>query len=418
MKDLVRKPAFIIAVLVVLVILAALLGMRLERHETAGEVALARMGAIDWWIAANGRTEGVSEEIELSSKIPGRLKSILAEEGDSVKAGQVVAVLENNDYRAQVEVAQAALDKAQAQLELVLNGARQEERDVAKATMEEARVIAENAHLAFERIERLYQSGGVVSRDDFERAERDWKAAEARFEAARQTYNLVDAPPRPEKLAAAQADAALARARLREARANYENTFVRSPIDAVVLKTFMKAGESITFQTVSMPIISIADDSEVMVRAEIDETDIAKVQRGQSATITVDAFKDEVFAGRIVRLGRAMGRKKISSPDPTEKADVEVLEALIELESPAGKKLILGLRVDVAIHLARAENVLVVPRRAVFTEGGKSFVKVKNENRWVDREVRTGLRDEMHIQIRQGLSRGDGVLINPNSVGS
>ena len=120
---------------------------------------------------------------------------------------------------------------------------------------------------------------------------------------------MVDAGSREENHARADADVALARAALDEARAMLEKTIVRAPIDGIVLRRNRRAGESVSTQFDS-PIVTLADRSRVRVRMDVDESDVAHLRVGQPAYVTADAFGDRRFAGAVVRIGQVLGKKE------------------------------------------------------------------------------------------------------------
>lgn len=382
------------------------LGMFLvNNHRLSGEEVQVRRGEIILRIAANGRVEGATEEIRVSSKIPGRIKTITVDEGDRVTRGQILVVLDNEDYRARVETERALLEKAEAHLKLLRSGARREEIEQARAAVDEARAIFEAARRDYERLLQLFHRG-VISRDHLDRAEREMRTARARQEGAEQRLQQVLTWFRPEEIAAAEAEVRLARARLAEAEANYQNTFLRAPITGIVTKKFLKAGESIRFETVGLPILSLVDTSALRVRAEIDETDVAKVAVGQRAYITADAYREEVFTGRVVHVAPSLGRKTLFSDEPSEKRDTEILEVLIELDPPA-RPLKIGLRVEVTIEVLRKENVLVIPARAVIRKNGRTFVLKRTPTGWREHAVRLGESDGVNTEVLDGLTEGD-----------
>jgi len=369
----------------------------------------ARRGDIDWHLAARGRVEGAtSQEIKLASRVVGRLKQVTVNDGDPVRAGQVVAVLENDDLAALVEQARAQLANAQAALTKLRNGARLEERDAVRAQMEEAQAAADNAAQNYQRSQKLFQEGGIISQSVLDQAERDWKMAQARLETARQNYKLIMAPPRFEDVRAAQAQVELARAQLAQARDNYDNTFVHSPVTGVVVKRYMNPGESISYESLYQPIVSVSDTTRLMVRAEIDETDIGKIQLGQRAEIRCDAFRGQSFYGQVVRISGGLGKKKIQTDNPTEKVDTDVLESFVEVAP--GSPLRVGLRVDVYIQLARKDNVLIVPYGAVVVGDGAPSVRVKTATGVRPQTVRLGAQDGMNVEITDGLKEGDVVV--------
>ena len=368
-----------------------------------------RRGRIDSHIAARGRVEGTtSQEIKLASRVVGRLKQVTVLDGDPIRKGQVVAVLENDDLKAQVEQARANVRRVQAEFEKLLNGARPEERAAARASMEEARAAAENARQDYERAQKLFNDGGIVSQSVLDKAERDWKMGQAHFESTRENYKLIMAPPRDEDVAAARAQVTLARAQLAQAEDNYDNTFVRSPVDGVVVKRYMNPGESISYESLYQPIVSVSDTTHLMVRAEIDETDIGKIKVGQRAALRCDAFRAQTFHGRVVRISGGLGRKKIQTDNPTEKIDTDVLESFIEVDP--GSPLRVGLRVDVYITLAQEDDVLVVPVRAVELQEGLPTVRLKTPSGARPQKIGVGAQDGLYIEVTSGLKENDVIL--------
>jgi HlyD family secretion protein len=302
-------------------------------------------------VAGPGRVEPFSEDVKVGSEISGKLKWVLVEEGDRVKRGQVLAVLENDDYGAEVASAEAGLREKEAELRKIVHGARAEERREALAAVNESQAVMENARVEMQRRQKLY-GDGVVSREEVGRYEREFKVAQARYDEAAQHYAFVDDPPREEDRARGEADVALAAAQLAEARARYEKTFVRSPLEAIVLRKHHRAGESVTnSSTSSDPIVTLGNEQALRVRVDVDETDVAKIRLGDRAYATADAFGNKKFWGRVVRIGREMGPKNIRTDEPAERVDQKILETLIELDD--GHELPVGLRVDSFILLAR-----------------------------------------------------------------
>ena len=396
------------AALGVVLAVPALMYLRSLAHDPAGfsnQVRVSR-GNIDAHIAARGRVEGAtSQEIKLASRVVGRLKEVPVNDGDAIRQGQIVAVLENNDLAAQVEQSRANVQHAQATLERLQNGARPEERAASRAAMDEAQAAADNARLNFARSQNLFHSGGIISQSELDQAERDWKMAQARLDSAQQNYKLVMAPPRAEDVAAAQAELNLARAQLAQAQDNYDNTFVHSPVSGVVVKRYMNPGESISYESLYQPIVSVSDTTHLMVRTEIDETDVGKIRIGQRAAVRCDAFRGQTFYGHVVRISGGLGPKKIQTDNPTEKIDLDILETFVELDP--GSPLRVGLRVDVYIELARKDNVLVIPLRAVETQDGVPTVHVRTASGVETRKVQLGAQDGLNIEVADGLHEGE-----------
>src|SRR6516164_6993857 len=113
-------------------------------------------------VAGPGRVEPVSEGIAVGAELDGKLRSVLVEDGDHVRCGQLLAVLSNDDYRAQVESAEAQLSEREADLRKIVNGTRTEEREEARASVNEASAVLENARIEMERRQQLNQDGVVL----------------------------------------------------------------------------------------------------------------------------------------------------------------------------------------------------------------------------------------------------------------
>jgi ABC exporter DevB family membrane fusion protein len=318
------------------------------RTTTAKKPPAARATAHgEYLIAGAGRVEPSSENIKLGSEINGKLKRIYVEEGDAVRRGQVLAELENSDYRAQVESAAAEVMQRQAELRKVINGARQQERREALSSVAEAEAVMNNAKADMVRRRELF-AAGVISREEEDRYEKEYEVAKARYDEMSQHHSLVDADAREEDRAIAQASLQLAQAKLDNARALLEKTYIRSPIDATVLRKHHREGESVSNSTSAPdPIFTIGDKSALRVRVDVDEADVSKLSLGQRAYVTADAYGDHRFPGHVVRIGEELGRKNVRTDEPTERVDMKILETLVELDR--GVELPIGLRVNAYI---------------------------------------------------------------------
>jgi ABC exporter DevB family membrane fusion protein len=316
-------------------------GVAAERTAAAHAVASTTPGAI----AGPGRVEAVSEEVQVSAQLGGKLRQVCVDEGDHVSVGTVIAVLENDDYRARVAAAEAELQARRADARRVDTGARPEERREAAASFREAEASLESARADHDRRLDLFRDQ-VISREEMDHADQQLRAAEARVDALHEHEQFVKAEAREEDVARAAADVALAKARLDDARATLEKTFIRAPIDGVVLRRHRRAGEAVSTQFDS-PIVTLADRSHLRVRVDVDETDVGRLAVGQSAYVTADAFGGRRFAGHVMRVGQTLGKQNVRTDEPTERVDQKILETLIELED--GRELPLGLRVQAFI---------------------------------------------------------------------
>lgn len=299
-------------------------------------------------IVAAGRVEPVSEEIKIGSELDGKLRSVPVEEGDSVRKGQVVAVLVNGDFAARVGVTEAEIQEREAELERIVHGNRIQEKREAEAAIREAEAVLANADSERQRRKRILDRG-AIARTEFDSSDREYSVARARLDIAKERAALIHEGSRIEDRKRAEADLDRAKARKAEMMATLEKTVIRSPIDGVVLRRKLKAGESVSGNG-DTPIVTLGDISRLRVRADVDERDVARLTIGQPAYVTASAYGDQKFTGKVVRIGEILGRKNVRTDEPTERVDTKILETLIELDP--GQTLPIGLRVDTFIQVA------------------------------------------------------------------
>lgn len=303
-------------------------------------------------LAAPGRVEAASEEVRVSSELSGRLKAVNVEEGDRVRRGQVLAEIQNDDYHARVREAEAELAARKAELRRTVNGARTQERSEAAAAMQAAEAVLNNAKREAER-RRGLADRNMISREEADRFERARQVAQAQYQEAAQHFSLVDADAREEDRARSEAAVATAKARLAEARAYLGKTYIRAPIGGVILRKLRHTGESVSTQFDS-PVVTMADDSVLRVRLDVDEADVSKLKVGERAYLTAEAYGDHKFWGTVIRVGGILGRRSIRTDEPSEHVDTKILETLVELDG--GQRLPLGLRVDAFVERQTAEG--------------------------------------------------------------
>jgi HlyD family secretion protein len=300
-------------------------------------------------VAARGRVEPISEPLELAIGVVGTLAHVDVDQGDKVRKGQLLAELVNDDQKARVDEAAATVKMREAELTKLLNGARPEERQQAAARLDELKARLTLSTQELERLQPL-TARGVASVQSLDHAVSSHDETIAQVDASAAALMLINAPPRAEDVAMARANLALAQAKLKEEQSLLDKTELRSPIDGVVLRRYMKSGETIAIQPL-MPIVEVADTSRLRVRAEIDETDVARVTLGQQVWVSADAYPGQRFHGEVARISPRMGRKSVGSDKPTEKTDTNVMDVLVDLDADA--HLPTGLRVDVYVEPPR-----------------------------------------------------------------
>ncbi|MEK6299968.1 MAG: HlyD family efflux transporter periplasmic adaptor subunit [Acidobacteriota bacterium] len=350
MFSLVKKHKLAIATLVLLIasvlVFASWSRLGSRANDASAEAAkeTAAENAADVALASPGRIEGASEVINVGAGADGVIAEIRVREGQQVKTGEVLAVIDRQDLSAELSAARAAAESTRQLRTRLVRGSRDEERRQAEAEVSAVEAVVKQAQLRYNRYEQLFQNG-VISADQRDEARRNLDVSEANLKAAVQRKELVNAPPLPEELERADAEVRAADERVRNVTERLGKCFVKAPISGTVLKTFMRPGE--TFSTFTpQPILSLADTSRMRVRAEVDERDLGRIRTGQQVIIRSDAFNGKTLMGRVNRIGSQMGRKKVRTGDPAEKSDRDVLEVFIDLDG-GGEHLVVDLRVTV-----------------------------------------------------------------------
>jgi HlyD family secretion protein len=302
--------------------------------------------------ASPGRVEGASETTQVGAAADGILKVVYVKEGQFVKRGTLLGEIACDDLQPALQTAAAEADGARQARARLLRGARDEEKRIASEKTAAARATFAEAKSRMDMQRALYQKE-QVSRATYDQAVRDLGVAEANLQAALRTEELLAAPPLQEDLARADAEVLAAEGRTRTVQERIGKCLIAAPIDGTVLRVYARRGES--FSTVSpRPLFSLADTSARHIKAEVDERDVDKVSVGEAVIIQADALDGRKLRGSVARISSIMGRKSISTGDPSDKSDRDILEATIDLDDNS-RPLPIGLRVTVQFLSARKQ---------------------------------------------------------------
>jgi ABC exporter DevB family membrane fusion protein len=403
------------------------------RRGQADGAVVVKVGNIRQTVAAIGRVEPFTE-VTLANKIPGRIREVLVKEGDVVKRGQVVIRFDDAEPAAGVSMAEARIRTAQAEVRRAAralesararwveakSGARKQEIDRARAELAEAKQKHKFSEVERARMKRLLD-GGYIARAQYEAEETNAEVWQARVRVAEENLNLLLAGPKAETVAAAWAQVQEAEAELRRAeshvqqaqaelgvaRAALGSTVVEATVDGKVTRKLVEPGEAVD---ISMPLMILGDLQKVIVKAEVDETDVGKLSMGLKAEITADAYPGRVFPGRIYEIGQAVGKRKARPEDPAKIQDMKVLETKVEVMDGADE-LKLGMTVDVRILVSNKDKVLVIPKRLVPPGARQATVRVDGPNGGQPRVVRLASRDDENVEILDGLREGERVVV-------
>lgn len=293
-------------------------------------------------VASTGRVEGASEAVDVGAGVDGVVAELRVQEGDTVRRGDVLAVIDRRELHAELRGAESAAEAARQARARILRGSRVEERERADAEVTAAEAVVRQAESQHRRTAQLFAEQ-IVTEAERDEVRRTLEVSKAQLDAVRKRADLVKAPPLPEEIAKADAEVQSAEQRIHSVQQTLDKSIVRAPMDATVLRTMLRAGETFSV-IVPQPILRLADTSRLRVRAEVDERDVARVFPGQQVVVRGDAWPERGVPGRVSRIGSQMGRKTVRSGDPAEKGDRDVLEVVVDLERE-DPRLVIGLRV-------------------------------------------------------------------------
>lgn len=252
-----------------------------------------KKGEEDNTLRVSGNIE--TTEVDVGFKISGRIIRIFVQEGDWVEKGKTIAQLDDEDLRQRVELARATLKSSQARLEKLLAGSRPEEIREAEANLQQAQFDYENKKTQYERMKTLFD-GRVIPKETLDNAETRFKVARAVLEGAMETYKKVKEGPRKEDIEDGKAQVEQAKASLKLAETQLSYTLLQAPISGIVLVKSAEVGEVVNPGT---SILTLADITNVWLRAYIPETELSRVKWGQEVIVTTDLYPRKEYKGKI-----------------------------------------------------------------------------------------------------------------------
>jgi len=316
----------------------------LYRYEH-GQPVPAQTHAARSYVAAEGKVEAMPGfDVDVGTgELNARVAKILVQEGDRVRQGQLVAVLDNADLEARVAAGERELAVAESKLAEVLAGARKEEILQASAALEGARASRAEAERLLKRYQEL-AAKGMISPAAVDQQERLHEVARARVDELDQYKKLLEAGPRAETVKLYRDQLALARAELEYRRRALEKTQIRSPIAGTVIKRYLDEGEGITPE---IPLLAVADLDRLWINAEVDETDAGNVRVGDAVAVTSDAHPGVTFKGTVRQIANYAGARAVKPRNPAVNLGLKVVQVKIALLEPTPLRL--GMTVDVRI---------------------------------------------------------------------
>jgi membrane fusion protein, macrolide-specific efflux system len=354
-------PVIIVGLLVIVVLVVARRGGAGPKELDQSLITTVKRGDLPIEVLETGKVQP-REKVEIKSKVAGQVQKVFVDAGDRVKKGQLLLQLDPTDY----------------------------ERDVAKteADVAAAKNALEFSQLSLDRRQKGLEARGVAQMD-VDTAAADVRAKKVALQTATVAYNAASD-------------------RLRYTR-------IVAPMNGTVTERGIQPGEVVTpgvqatFE--GKALLTVADLSTLIVKADLNQIDVAKVKLGQKVAVTLDALPGKTYEATITKIAPA-------SITPKDKqVDVFPVEATLTQADSAIKP---GMTADVRVHIDKKDHVLALPIEAVVKENGKQFVQkvvpLPNGKQKTDKvEVKVGARNDREVEIASGIAEGDKVLIKPGS---
>jgi HlyD family secretion protein len=313
-------------------------------------LAVRRVAALPERICATGLVEGRTEDIELRPETAGRVVDVVAEMGQWVNAGDVLVRLDSRVQEQQVAASLANLKLAQANVDRLVNGARDVERQEARSLVAAKKARLRQAMLTWQRVKTL-RAQDAIAQQEADDQEGLVHALNAEAQAAEARLAQLEAAAREDELRAAQARVAMAEADYEQALIALDKTSLRAPVRAQVLDVAIEPGEMIESNRID-PVVVLVDTSHLRIRAFVEEIDAPRVVPGLIAKITADGLPNQDYQATVCTLSPRMERKSHATDEPDELYDTKIREVLLDVDpSTAASGLIVGLRVDVTMDL-------------------------------------------------------------------
>lgn len=347
-----KKSYIIAAALIIILIFIFVYSMLPDKNENREQyqTALVTRRDLGSSVLATGIVKAmVGAEVRVGSRVSGIVKKLHANVGDVVQKGQLIAELDPTELQAKYNQTKAALEYAIANFEY--------------------------AKLDLERQKSLIKQN-YISQNQVDLAEKSFEVNKAQLEQAK--------------------------ANLEFAKVQLDYTKITAPIAGVVASVSTQEGETVAASFAAPTFVTIIDLARLEVWVYVDETDIGRIQVGQSAIFTVDTYPDTDFEGVVTAI----------YPKAVIQDNVVNYVVTLKITDHKGKTLRPEMTANVTIYLEARKGVLTIPLSAIKRERGERFVMVLEGEKKVSRKVKTGWTSNGLIEIVSGLQEGETVIIS------
>ncbi len=380
----------------VVLLLAGFALVRLAKGSSIDPNRIAKVsrGDVARSVVATGKIQPITK-VEVKSKASGIVEKLYVDINYTVKKGQQLAQLDQQEIEAQVDAQRAQLESAEANVGTFEANIGQDKVNAAAPDLPMYKATLDR------NLEM--QKEGIVSRQTLDDANKDYLAALTRRDSAKAQVAVDTA-----RLKQARAQVAEAQASLKQLEEQLSYTTIVAPMDGVILSRDVEIGDAVSsilvLGSTATLVMTEGDVNEVYVDGKVDEADIAHVYLGQPARIKVESFRDRTFNGKVTKI----------SPMGVEKDNVTTFEVRVSINNPGGELKAL-MTANAEILLDEHKGVLTVPENAVVYDNQKNASveipdkKQKDGTRKVP--VTVGLSNGSVTEIVSGLKEGDQVVL-------
>ena len=378
-------------------------------------------------VSASGRIFP-EKEVKISSDVSGEIVELYVMEGDSVKAGQLLAKIDPESYVSSVQRGQASLSGSKSQLAMTRS-----QREASVAQKEQIMAQLKNAKKILERNKTLL-ADGILSEADYEVSLSNVENLEANLKSAEANIRSADQSIKSSEFSVESAEATL-----NELRTNLSRTTIKAPVSGIVSSLSVEQGERVvgTIQMTGTEMMRIANLSSMEVQVDVSENDIIRVGLDDEVDIEVDAYLDKTFKGKITEIANSAANLGTGTMLNTDQVTNFVVK--IRMDQNSYSELIgpdkphpfrPGMSASVDIYTNRVDNALTIPIQAVTAREKDKEDKKKKDAEKEDedymevvfvvssdtvamKEVKTGIQDDEYIQILSGLDIDEQIVSGP-----
>ncbi len=384
--------------LILVIIVVSLVSCGKKKEEEIKDEAIpvkaikVERGTIDDMVKYTGKI-AAGNEVNVVSKIPGRVSAVNVEVGDYVEKGEPLVFLETDELQAQLMQAEAAAAAARANLKANESGVLPQQVEQVRASLEQAEANYLNAKADYDRYKALYEAD-AIAKQSFDAMELKYNVAKTQYETAKTQLNLTQGRV-PSNVEALKAQVAQAEAAIQLIKTNIANSVINAPVSGVVSAKMIEPGE---MASAGYPLATIVNIDQVETVVSVSEEAVSHLEIGEEMDVFVSAIgEDSECKGTISTISPAA--------DQTRLFQVKIL-----LDNDE-HRLRPGMFAEVNLKLGQKENVIMIPKDSVLIKKHGNTVFVVKDGKAEEKLVQLGVSQEDKVEITEGLSEGEILVI-------